>query len=259
MEAWYEFVFVFGNRKGLHREYWQHVMGRRQWFVLERNTATNEVLSSERSSIRTGGACVFERRSALFVTLATGGRDGSDGRRALKVGEVRDFTLVQVAALLGALPSLSVAANALLGVLPSTPGNVSTARSRLLFKIGPEQYWLLSSADEDLTGQLQRVIAPEIGVVTSLSHSRTRLFIEGPAARRVLSTAIALDLHPDTFPVGAFALTGAHNTPVRLHRAALDRYEFYVLRTFAEWLWEWLIDAALPFGYEVASLSRSAP
>ncbi|MFZ0008529.1 MAG: sarcosine oxidase subunit delta [Steroidobacteraceae bacterium] len=50
MKAWYEYVFVFGNPKGLHREYWQHVMGCRQWLVLERNTATNEVRSSERSS-----------------------------------------------------------------------------------------------------------------------------------------------------------------------------------------------------------------
>ena len=201
---------------------------------------------------------MFDRRSALSVTLATGGRDGSDGGRALKVGEVRDFTLLQVAALPGALPSLSVAVQALLGELPSTLGEASRARSRLLFKTAPEQYWVVSSADEEVTGQLQSVVAPEIGAVTSLSHSRTRLFIEGPAARRVLSTGIALDLHPDSFPVGAFALTGVHHTPVLLHHAAPDRYELYVLRTFAEWVWEWLADAALPFGYEVTPLSRRA-
>jgi heterotetrameric sarcosine oxidase gamma subunit len=199
---------------------------------------------------------VFERRSALLVTLATGGRDGSDGRRTLKVGEVRDFSLLQVAALPGALPSLSVAVQALLGELPSSVGRASTARSQLLFKTGPEQYWVVSSADEEVTDQLQSVVAPDVGAVTSLSHSRTRLFIEGPAARLVLSTGIALDLHPDSFPVGAFALTGVHYTPVLLHRAAPDRYELYVLRTFADWLWEWLTDAALPFGYEVTPLSR---
>ena len=48
MKAWYEYVFVFGNPKGLHREYWQHVMGCRQWLVLERNTATNEVAQQTR-------------------------------------------------------------------------------------------------------------------------------------------------------------------------------------------------------------------
>lgn len=26
MKAWYEYVFVLGNPKGLHRGYWQHVM-----------------------------------------------------------------------------------------------------------------------------------------------------------------------------------------------------------------------------------------
>ena len=201
---------------------------------------------------------MFERCSALPVTLATGGRDGSDGRRALKVGEVRDFTLVQVAALPGALPSFSVAVQVLLGELPSSLCKATTARSRLLFKTGPEQYWVVSSAEEEVTGQLQSVVAPEVGAVTSLSHSRTRLFIEGPAARQLLSTGIALDLHSESFPVDAFALTGIHHTPVLLHRAAPDRYELYVLRTFAEWVWEWLTDAALPFGYEVTPLLRRA-
>jgi methylglutamate dehydrogenase subunit B len=43
LRAWYDYVFIFENPKGAHREYWQHVLGCRQWLVLERNTATNEV------------------------------------------------------------------------------------------------------------------------------------------------------------------------------------------------------------------------
>ena len=46
LKAWHDHVFLFDNPKGLHREYWQHVLGCRQWLVLERNTATNEVGSS---------------------------------------------------------------------------------------------------------------------------------------------------------------------------------------------------------------------
>ncbi|MBS0397941.1 MAG: sarcosine oxidase subunit delta [Proteobacteria bacterium] len=41
--AWYEHAFLFANPKGLHREYWQHVQGCRQWLVVERDTSTNEV------------------------------------------------------------------------------------------------------------------------------------------------------------------------------------------------------------------------
>jgi heterotetrameric sarcosine oxidase delta subunit len=38
---WHDYVFLFDNPKGRHEEFWQHVLGCRQWLVLERNTATN--------------------------------------------------------------------------------------------------------------------------------------------------------------------------------------------------------------------------
>jgi sarcosine oxidase subunit delta len=41
--AWIDYVFLFDNPKGAHREYWQHVLGCRQWLIVERNTATNIV------------------------------------------------------------------------------------------------------------------------------------------------------------------------------------------------------------------------
>ena len=43
LQAWHDYVFLFDNPKGTHREYWQHVEGCRQWLVLERDTATNTV------------------------------------------------------------------------------------------------------------------------------------------------------------------------------------------------------------------------
>lgn len=43
--AWHDYVFLFDNPYGAHREFWQHVLGCRQWFVIERDTATNQVKS----------------------------------------------------------------------------------------------------------------------------------------------------------------------------------------------------------------------
>jgi sarcosine oxidase subunit delta len=40
---WHDYVFLFDNPKGAHSEFWQHVQGCRQWLVVERNTASNEV------------------------------------------------------------------------------------------------------------------------------------------------------------------------------------------------------------------------
>ncbi len=45
-QAWHDYVFLFDNPKGPHREFWQHVLGCRQWLVVDRNTATDEVRTS---------------------------------------------------------------------------------------------------------------------------------------------------------------------------------------------------------------------
>ncbi|MGK9168422.1 sarcosine oxidase subunit delta [Inquilinus limosus] len=44
-EAWYAYVFVRANPKGIHREYWQHVMGCRQWLVVARDTTSHVITS----------------------------------------------------------------------------------------------------------------------------------------------------------------------------------------------------------------------
>lgn len=46
---WHDHVFVFDNPKGPHREYWQHVLGCREWLVVERNTASNTVIAVRRA------------------------------------------------------------------------------------------------------------------------------------------------------------------------------------------------------------------
>jgi sarcosine oxidase subunit delta len=45
-KVWHDFVFLFANPKGAHREYWQHVLGCRQWILVERNTVTHDIVSS---------------------------------------------------------------------------------------------------------------------------------------------------------------------------------------------------------------------
>jgi methylglutamate dehydrogenase subunit B len=46
LKVWHDYVFMFDNVKGPHREFWQHVVGCRQWLVVERNTATNRIQAS---------------------------------------------------------------------------------------------------------------------------------------------------------------------------------------------------------------------
>lgn len=40
---WADYLFYRDNRKGRHAERWLHVYGCRQWFLVIRDTATNEI------------------------------------------------------------------------------------------------------------------------------------------------------------------------------------------------------------------------
>jgi heterotetrameric sarcosine oxidase gamma subunit len=198
---------------------------------------------------------MLERQSALADALAKGGRDGSGAVRGLRLGEVRGWRLVQVAFFPSTLADLGPAAGAALGIagLPAQIGRAAQAGDRQILKTGPEQFWIVGppSDSDGLAARLQAAVPSTMGAVTPLSHSRTRIFIEGDAAREVLAKSIPLDFHPSVFTVGQFALTGLHHTPVLVHRTAEAIYEIYAMRTFALSVWEWLTDAALPFGYDV--------
>jgi sarcosine oxidase subunit gamma len=195
---------------------------------------------------------VFERHSALADALKFAGHDGADGRRRLRIGERRDWGLVQVAAFAQTPFEFQIATRSVLnGDLPTRVGEIVCVEGRRLLKTGAFQYWILTPQDDDILPALSRAVTAQMGAITPLSHSRTCIFLEGAAAREVLAKGIPLDFHPDVFGVEQFALTGLHHTPVLIHRRDEDLYELYALRTFALSVWEWLTDAALPLGYEI--------
>lgn len=199
---------------------------------------------------------MLERRSALS---SPGPRAGKHEPQPLTTGEVRGFELLQVAAFEHTAAALARNVRSALAVeLPGRTDAPARAGALCVFKVGPERFWLVGPEDARIGPSLRDAVPPAMGSLTLLSHSRTRLFIDGPSAREVLSTGIALDLHADVFRCDACALTGLQDTPVLLHRTGLHRYELYVLRTYAQWIWDWLTDAALPFGYDVVEESHSS-
>ena len=46
-EAWYEYVYLRGNPRGPHREWWLHHGGCGRWIRVIRDTATHAVLGAE--------------------------------------------------------------------------------------------------------------------------------------------------------------------------------------------------------------------
>jgi sarcosine oxidase subunit gamma len=156
---------------------------------------------------------------------------------ALTLGEVRNFTLTQVAGF-----GSQTGVNEILGALPQSNKRAIESNGRTVFRTGPVTFWFVGPENDDLAARAAGKM-----IVTPLSHSRTRISIEGRAARDVLRKGIPIDLHEDVFQPGSFAQTGLHHTPVLLHCTAEQHFELYAMRTFAMNVWEWLEDAALEF------------
>ena len=175
---------------------------------------------------------MLERRSALAEAKPY----ESD---VLQMGEVRGFTPLQASGLDSGFENKL---SAIVGKLPAEVGKAVEHDGRTLMRIGPAQFWIIGPAVDDLGESLASLCA-----VTPLSHSRTRIFLEGAPARDVLARGIPLDFHPNVFTPGTFAMTGLHHTPVTVHGVSDNRFELYAMRTFAMSIWDWLCDAALEF------------
>jgi len=48
---WTDYIYNKENLRGVQTEWWTHRSACKLWFLVERNTATNEVLSSRRYSV----------------------------------------------------------------------------------------------------------------------------------------------------------------------------------------------------------------
>jgi methylglutamate dehydrogenase subunit D len=196
--------------------------------------------------------CMFEWHSALAGSLTSGGRDGASGGRRLRLSEVRGWHLAQLAVFADHRGEFEEHVRACCGAgLPVELHRGLTSGDSHLVRITQHQYWWIAARSDSMI-RLARELPAAAGTVTMLSAGRVRLRITGSQARDVLAKGISLDLHPAVFQVGRGAQTGLHHTGVFLERVGDDSFEIYVQRTYAESIWEWLIDAALPFGYDVA-------
>ena len=195
---------------------------------------------------------MFDRRSALAERVDVGGRDGADGHRKILITETRAIHVAQLTAFRDALHDDPLRETALpfVGAMPTEVGSALERARTTVLRLSFDQYWV-ATRDASLVAELARAIPASLGCVTPLT-GRIRLTVEGPEVRLLLCKGIALDLHPRRFAVGRVAQTELHHSGVVLLRTGESRFDLYILRSFAASIWDWLIDAALPIGYDVA-------
>lgn len=182
---------------------------------------------------------MLEVRSAL-ADVAIPGRYGAIRPEGpgVRLAEVRGRALLQLA---GWPDSFASAIDRLIGVIGD---------GHAVVPVGAERVWILADAPA-IGDRLRGAFTSGEAVVLDLSHSRTVLTIEGRRVREVLAKGVPVDLHTDTFTVGAAAQTVVDHVGVLIRGVGPERFEIYVPRSYARSFWHWIAGSAAEFGYIV--------
>jgi len=148
--------------------------------------------------------------------------------------------------------------------LPLEAGTTEGDKTTTAYWLGPDEWWILDgSGDPDagrrLAESLREALAGQAAAVTEIGDSRACIRLSGPRARATLQKGCPLDLHPRAFAAGRCAQSRLAKTTAVLHLVAADSasggpvFDVYVLRSFAEYTWLWLEDAAREYGVTVGA------
>jgi sarcosine oxidase, subunit gamma len=142
------------------------------------------------------------------------------------------------------------AAGRVLGVpLPTEPNTIAANGDLQVLWMGPDE-WLVVGRDgvAQHRDALEHALEAEHATIVDVSAHRTAIEVAGADARELLQKGCALDLHPRAFGAGRCAQTLLARTNVVLV-ARNDDPEYWVLvrASFAEYLAEWLLDAAAEY------------
>jgi heterotetrameric sarcosine oxidase gamma subunit len=179
-------------------------------------------------------------RSALLGHLRAGNFPVGDQAPGVTLAERWPLAILQIDRLPGG-PAKRPA-------VPQMPG------APPLLQVGPRRWLVVDRRDrlDSLSASLATSLEGFVG--TDLSQARTVLRIGGGKARDVLAKGCALDLHPGVFPAGSCAATSVAGLAAVL--VAVDdapTYDLHVARTYGQYVWEWIREAAAEYGYSTQS------
>ena len=130
--------------------------------------------------------------------------------------------------------------------VPVEPNTVAPAGTRSVLWLGPDE-WLVVAPDGDgreLVVGLRGALGLARGSAVDVSAGHTVFELIGPSARDLLEHGCPLDLHPRVFGTGRCARTLLGKAQVLLWHPEEEGYRVLVGPSFADYLLNWLTDAA---------------
>lgn len=143
--------------------------------------------------------------------------------------------------------------------LPIAANTVATAPGCVAYWLGPDEWLVVAirTPGTDLAAALRTALGDRFSSVTDVSGGQTVVVLSGNAVRELLSKDCPLDLHPRAFGVDQCAQTRLAKAAVLLRPLAGDAMEIVVRRSFADYFWLWLEEAAAEYGLD-SSIATNA-
>lgn len=183
-------------------------------------------------------------------------RQGTPPREARAGIMLREKAFLGHLILRGGAIVLDEAVREVLGIaLPARPNTLMLDDSgeRSIQWLSPDEWLVIVPGGEEfaLEGRLRKVLGQAHYSIVNVSGGQTVLTLRGEKAREVLMKSTPYDVHPQAFPVGKGVSTVFAKASVVLRRPSEDSWELVVRRSFADYCYRWLLDAAAEFGVTV--------
>jgi sarcosine oxidase subunit gamma len=195
----------------------------------------------------------YLRQSALAHLGLVARAQPERGDAGVAMGERPPLTIVDLRIRDAEAAALAAVEGVLGYALPLEANRVAGTDGAVALWLGPDEWWVITAVEDPaLADRLSEALADHPAAVTDLSESRACIRVSGPRARDLLAKGCSLDLHPRVFSPGHCAQSHLAKAQVVLHQVSEEpAFDLYVLRSFADYLWAWLEDAAGEYGLAV--------
>ncbi|EPB7045434.1 TPA: sarcosine oxidase subunit gamma [Pseudomonas aeruginosa] len=129
--------------------------------------------------------------------------------------------------------------------LPQRCGDVTEAGAFLAIWANPNRWYVVSEQSDE--PKLAAALASSGQVNMSVTDGQCCFNLEGAFAVDLLKKGCSLNFSETTFSSGQCLQTRLAITKVFLHRRSSTSFDIYVERSYGEFIWNWLVDAAQEF------------
>jgi sarcosine oxidase subunit gamma len=140
-----------------------------------------------------------------------------------------------------------------LGVeLPVVPGTFSTNGDASVYWLGPTEWLVIVTGgfETEVQARLRQTLSGHFAVV-DISGGQTIIKLSGEAVQMVLKKSSVYDFHSSHFQVGRCVQTTFAKATALISKTGDNAFNLVIRRSFADYIFRWIIDAADEYGVEV--------